>query len=39
MNHILGREVSFGDVKRKVVERFAEVFGYELRRELSPPQA
>jgi lipoate-protein ligase B len=44
MKQVLGREVSFEDVKAEVVSRFAEVFGYDLQelpsgRELSPPQA
>jgi lipoate-protein ligase B len=44
MKQVLGREVSFEQVKAEVVQRFAEVFGYELEglpsaRKASPPQA
>ena len=44
MKQVLGREVSFEQVKAEVVERFAEVFGYGLAglpsaRKASPPQA
>jgi lipoate-protein ligase B len=44
MRQILGREVSFAEVKREVAERFTEVFGYEAPNApsgqgLSPPQA
>jgi len=43
MKQILGREVPLEDVKRKVVGRFTDVFGYDLqqapsRPKLSPPQ-
>ena len=44
MKQVLGREVPFEDVKREVVERFTEVFGYDLpsvpsAQKLSPSQA
>ena len=44
MEKILGRQVRFDDVKREVVARFTEVFGYSLPAShagasLSPPQA
>jgi len=44
MKQVLGREVSFEQVKAEVVRRFAEVFGYDLEglpsaRKVSPPQA
>jgi lipoate-protein ligase B len=42
MKQVLGREVPFEDVKKEVVKRFAEVFGYDLQRlrpKLSPPPA
>ena len=44
MRQVLGREVSFEEVKAEVVRRFAEVFGYDLEglpsaRKVSPPRA
>ena len=44
MKQLLGKEVSFVDVKREVVAKFMEVFGYGLSEfptgeKLSPPQA
>ena len=44
MKRLLGREVPFEDVKKEVVKRFAEVFGYDLPRsplgqKLSQPPA
>lgn len=44
MRQVLGKEVEFEAVKKEVVARFAEVFGYDLEEpsaghELSPPQA
>jgi lipoate-protein ligase B len=44
MKQVLGKEVQFDDVKKEVVAKFTEVFGYTLRQatvgpRLSPPQA
>jgi len=44
MKRLLGREVPFDDVKREVVAKFTEIFGYGLQQfptgeKLSPPQA
>jgi lipoate-protein ligase B len=44
MKQILGKEVNFEDVKKEVVSRFTEVFGYEFQQtpaspKLSPPQS
>lgn len=38
MEHVLGREVPFEEVKSEVVSRFAQVFGYEVQQSPASPK-